>query len=137
MASSTSSSSLYDESGRVVELRAANNFIMALEVAKSLVSGHPHRSHPYENLTQRLFRHQKTRIASALDFSKTALALSPKSITFGFLNAKIHLANAHDIAAIQECECAKSIEDPRDPWLDYLGIINEGYDPQEQGQPFP
>ncbi|KAL0010196.1 hypothetical protein SO802_005304 [Lithocarpus litseifolius] len=141
MASSSSSSSLYDESGRVVEFLAANNFIMALEVAKSLVSGHPDSALANALTALTLMKislrdsnvvRRREYIASALDFSKTALALSPKSIAFGFLNAKIHLANAHDDAAIQECESAMSIEDPRDPWLDYLGIINEGYDPDPQ-----
>nr|XP_023906304.1 uncharacterized protein LOC112018027 [Quercus suber]POF18786.1 hypothetical protein CFP56_46560 [Quercus suber] len=138
----SSSSSLFDESGRVVEFLAANNFIMALEVAKSLVSGHPDSALANAltalTLTKISLRdsnvvRRREYIASALDFSKKALALSPKSIAFGFLKAKIHLANAHDDAAIQECESAMSIEDPRDPWLDYLGIINEGY-PQESSK---
>nr|XP_023903786.1 uncharacterized protein LOC112015599 [Quercus suber]POE46027.1 hypothetical protein CFP56_36035 [Quercus suber] len=137
----SSSSSLYDESGRVVELLAANNFIMALEVAKSLVSGHPDSALANAltalALMKMSFRdscvvRRSEYIASALDFSKTALALSPKSIAFGFLNAKIHLANAHDDAAIQECESAMSIEDPQDPWLDFLGIVKEGNDPDRQ-----
>nr|XP_023915579.1 uncharacterized protein LOC112027141 [Quercus suber]POF06608.1 hypothetical protein CFP56_17338 [Quercus suber] len=138
----SSSSSLFDESGRVVEFLAANNFIMALEVAKSLVSGHPDSALANALTALTLTKislgdsnvvRRREYIASALDFSKTALALSPKSIAFGFLKAKIHLANAHDDAAIQECESAMSIEDPRDPWLDYLGIINEGY-PQESSK---
>ncbi|XP_075665115.1 uncharacterized protein LOC142634730 [Castanea sativa] len=118
---------------------------MALEVAKSLVSGHPDSALANALTALTLMKislrdsnvvRRREYIASALDFSKTALALSPKSIAFGFLNAKIHLANAHDDAAIQECESAMSIEDPRDPWLDYLGIINEGYDsdPQESSK---
>ena len=143
MASSSSSSSLYDESGRVVEFLAANNFMKALEVAKSLVSGHPDSALANALTALTLMKislrdsdvvRRREYIASALGFSKTALALSPKSIAFGFLNAKIHLANAHDDAAIQECESAMSIEDPRDPWLDYLGIINEGYDPRQSSK---